>query len=45
MHYDFVEYDADRCPLDLVSALMQVSMKDIIVMGLMAGMEITRASF
>ena len=45
VRYDFVQYDADRCPSDLVSAPMQVSMKDIIVMGLMAGMEITRASF
>lgn len=42
---DHVQYDADRCPSDLVSAPMQVSMRDIIVMGLMAGMDITSASF
>ncbi|KAK4163207.1 hypothetical protein QBC43DRAFT_320176 [Cladorrhinum sp. PSN259] len=42
---DLVEQDADRCPSDLVSAPMQVSMRDVIVMGLRAGMEITSASF
>lgn len=42
---DHVQYDADRCPSDLVSAPMQVSMRDIIIMGLMAGMDITSASF
>lgn len=42
---DHVQYDADRCPSDLVSAPMQVSMRDIIVMGLMAGMDVTSASF
>jgi hypothetical protein len=42
---DHVQYDADRCPADLVSAPMQVSMRDIIVMALMSGMEITSASF
>ncbi|KAK3332615.1 hypothetical protein B0T19DRAFT_107789 [Cercophora scortea] len=42
---DFVEYDADRCPSDLVCAPMQVSMRDIIIMGLTVGMEITSASF
>jgi len=42
---DHVNYDADRCPSDLVAAPMQVSMRDTIIMGLMAGMEITSASF
>ncbi|KAI0200208.1 hypothetical protein F4808DRAFT_171989 [Astrocystis sublimbata] len=42
---DFVEYDADRCPSDLISVPMQVSMRDIVIMALMAGMEITSASF
>ncbi|KAI8945048.1 hypothetical protein F4801DRAFT_569641 [Xylaria longipes] len=42
---DFVEYDADRCPSDLISVPMQVSMRDIVIMGLMAGMELTSASF
>ncbi|KAI1750324.1 hypothetical protein F4782DRAFT_509956 [Xylaria castorea] len=42
---DFVEYDADRCPSDLISVPMQVSMRDIVIMALMAGMELTSASF
>lgn len=42
---DLVEYDADRCPSDLISVPMQVSMRDIIIMALMAGMELTNASF
>jgi hypothetical protein len=45
VRFDLVEYDADRCPPDLVSAPMQVSMRDVIVMGLMAGMEVTSCSF
>jgi hypothetical protein len=45
MRFDLVEHDADRCPPDLVSAPMQVSMRDVIVMGLMAGMEVTSCSF
>jgi hypothetical protein len=45
VRFDHVQYDADRCPSDLVSAPMQVSMRDIIIMGLMAGMGITSASF
>ncbi|RFU27763.1 hypothetical protein B7463_g8578, partial [Scytalidium lignicola] len=45
VRFDFIEYDADRCPVDLVSVPMQVSMRDIIVMCLTAGMEITSASF
>ncbi|KAI0439404.1 hypothetical protein F4803DRAFT_531331 [Xylaria telfairii] len=42
---DMVEYDADRCPSDLITVPMQVSMRDVIMMALMAGMEITSASF
>ncbi|KAI0872303.1 hypothetical protein GGS24DRAFT_21522 [Hypoxylon argillaceum] len=42
---DLVEYDADRCPSDLISVPMQVSMRDIVIMALMAGMELTNASF
>ncbi|KAI1178268.1 hypothetical protein F4777DRAFT_110885 [Nemania sp. FL0916] len=42
---DFVEYDADRCPSDLISVPMQVSMREVAIMALMAGMEITSASF
>ncbi|KAI1124606.1 hypothetical protein F5Y10DRAFT_249052 [Nemania abortiva] len=42
---DLVEYDADRCPSDLISVPMQVSMRDVAVMALMAGMELTSASF
>ncbi|TGJ82441.1 hypothetical protein E0Z10_g6314 [Xylaria hypoxylon] len=42
---DLVEYDADRCPSDLITVPMQVSMRDVVIMALMAGMEITSASF
>ncbi|KAI0414740.1 hypothetical protein F5X98DRAFT_239200 [Xylaria grammica] len=42
---DMVEYDADRCPSDLISVPMQVSMRDVAIMALMAGMELTSASF
>jgi hypothetical protein len=45
VRFDHIQYDADRCPSDLISAPMQVSMRDIIIMGLMSGMEVTSASF
>ncbi len=45
VRFDFMEYDADRCPPDLVTAPMQVSMRDVVIMSLMAGMEITSCSF
>ncbi|KAF4435276.1 hypothetical protein FACUT_7305 [Fusarium acutatum] len=45
VRYHSVTYDADRCPSDLVTAPMQVSMRDIAVMGLTAGMKITDCSF
>ncbi|WAO94569.1 Hypothetical protein NCS54_01215800 [Fusarium falciforme] len=45
VRYHSVTYDADRCPSDLVTAPMQVSMRDVAVMGLTAGMKITSCSF
>ncbi|KAK0625152.1 hypothetical protein B0T17DRAFT_532085 [Bombardia bombarda] len=42
---DLVKYDADRCPGDLVCAPMQVSMREVVLMALMAGMDLTSASF
>ncbi|KAF4335801.1 hypothetical protein FBEOM_10327, partial [Fusarium beomiforme] len=45
VRYYSVTYDADRCPSDLVTAPMQVSMRDIAVMGLTAGMKVTQCSF
>lgn len=44
VRYDSMPYDADRCPADLVTAPMQVSMQDIAAMALMAGMRITNCS-
>ena len=41
--FDIVEGDADRCPSDLSVVPMQVSLRDIIVMGIMAGMTVSRA--
>lgn len=43
--YEMVERDADRCPSDLPAVPMQVSMRDVIVMALMTGMECSNASF
>ncbi|KAL8654878.1 MAG: hypothetical protein Q9210_001230 [Variospora velana] len=40
-----VEGDADRCPSDLPVVPMQLSMRDIVVMATMAGMECTDVSF
>ena len=45
VRFDYVEYDADRCPPDLVTAPMQVSMRDIIIIGLITGMQMTSCSF
>ncbi|KAJ4156321.1 hypothetical protein NW754_007945 [Fusarium falciforme] len=45
VRYHSVTYDADRCPSDLITAPMQVSMRDVAVMGLTAGMKITSCSF
>lgn len=44
MLLDMVKSDADRCPADLPTVPMQVSMRDIAVMALAAGMECTGAS-
>ncbi len=43
--YSFVQGDADRCPSDIPTVPMQISLRDAIVMGLMVGMECTAASF
>lgn len=43
--YSFAEEDADRCPYDLPTVPMQMSLRDVIVMALMAGLECTSASF
>ncbi|KAK7749186.1 hypothetical protein SLS62_008367 [Diatrype stigma] len=45
IRYSFVEGDADRCPTDIPTVPMQMSLRDAIVMGLMVGMECTTASF
>jgi hypothetical protein len=42
---EYVDYDADRCPSDLVTVPMQVSMRDVVAMALMSGMEVISASF
>ncbi|KAL8990876.1 MAG: hypothetical protein Q9169_008011, partial [Polycauliona sp. 2 TL-2023] len=45
MRYVMVDGDADRCPSDLPVVPMQLSMRDIAVMSLSAGMQITDVSF
>ena len=45
LFYELVEGDADRCPADLSVVPMQVSMRNIVTMALMAGMRCTDASF
>ncbi|KAK5045537.1 hypothetical protein LTR84_009155 [Exophiala bonariae] len=45
LFYDLQHCDADRCPSDLPVVPMQVSMRDIVVIALMAGMKCTDASF
>lgn len=45
MRYVMVDGDADRCPSDLPVVPMQLSMRDITVMALSAGMQCTDASF
>ena len=45
LRYVMVEGDADRCPSDLPVVPMQLSMRDVVVMALMAGMECTDVSF
>jgi len=43
--YDFVENDIDRCPSDLPTVPMQLSARDVIIVGLTIGMKCTEASF
>ncbi|KAL8912490.1 MAG: hypothetical protein Q9171_002503 [Xanthocarpia ochracea] len=45
LRYVMVEGDADRCPSDLPVVPMQLSMRDVVAMALMAGMECTDVSF
>lgn len=45
MVLDLIQADADRCPPDLPNVPIQMSMRDIAVMGLMTGMKCTQASF
>ncbi|KAI4119121.1 MAG: hypothetical protein LQ345_000930 [Seirophora villosa] len=45
LRYTMVEGDADRCPSDLPVVPMQLSMRDVVVLGIMAGMECTSVSF
>lgn len=45
MVLDLIQADADRCPPDLPNVPIQMSMRDIAVMGLTTGMKCTQASF
>ncbi|KIX95225.1 uncharacterized protein Z520_09142 [Fonsecaea multimorphosa CBS 102226] len=45
LFYDLIDSDADRCPSDLPAVPMQVSLRDIAVIAIMAGMRCTYASF
>lgn len=45
MRMDLKEYDADRCPADLVTVPMPVSMRDVVAMALMAGMRVITYDF
>ncbi|KAL8709879.1 MAG: hypothetical protein Q9220_005495 [cf. Caloplaca sp. 1 TL-2023] len=45
LRYVMIEGDADRCPSDLPVVPMQLSMRDVIVVAMMAGMECTDISF
>ena len=45
LRYRMVEGDADRCPADLPVAPMQLSMRDVVVAAIMAGMDCTDVSF
>ncbi|KAL8991723.1 MAG: hypothetical protein Q9169_007709, partial [Polycauliona sp. 2 TL-2023] len=38
LRFDVAEGDADRCPSDLPNVPMQVSLRDVVIMGLMIGM-------
>ncbi|KAG7004548.1 hypothetical protein G7Y79_00024g054980 [Physcia stellaris] len=45
LRYTMVEGDADRCPADLPVVPMQLSMRDVVVAAIMAGMHCTDVSF
>jgi len=45
VRYDFVERDVDRCPSDLPTVPMPVSLRDVIIMALTVGMDCSAASF
>lgn len=45
LRYRMVEGDADRCPADLPVVPMQLSMRDVVVAAIMAGMNCTDVSF
>lgn len=45
LRYKMVDGDADRCPSDLPVVPMQLSMRDVVVVAIMAGMECTDVSF
>lgn len=45
LQYKMVEGDADRCPSDLPVVPMQLSMRDVVVVATMAGMDCTDVSF
>lgn len=45
MRYELVEKDADRHPSDVPVVAVQVSLRDIVIMAFMAGMECTAANF
>ena len=42
--YEIVEGDADRCPTGLPVVSMQVSLRDVVVMGIMAGMRVLEST-
>ncbi|KAL8644350.1 MAG: hypothetical protein Q9226_007808, partial [Calogaya cf. arnoldii] len=41
LRYEITEGDADRCPSDLPNVPMQVSLRDIVVLGLRTGMRLS----
>ena len=45
LRYRMVEGDADRCPADLPVVPMQLSMRDVVVAAITAGMDCTDVSF
>ena len=45
LRYTMLDGDADRCPSDLPTVPMQLSMRDVIVVATMMGMECTDISF